>query len=331
MARISDIVTSDCEFADCAIMMTSAPRVLLLDYPGALASAVLGLVDILTHAGLRPETVRPQDMTAADWANMPGASAILLPPAATAPDPVAHPDLPRWIADQAQQGALICSACVGVIWVAAAGLDAGRPVTTHWGAGHNLQRHWPDLQINTDRLVIEYDDLVTAGGLMAWVDLARIVIERLCGHAKMLETARHFVVDPCRRDQRRFQRFQPQFDHGDAKVAEAQHGLARDLAHPPALPLLAQRLGLSPRSLQRRFQRATGLTVTQYLQQLRVEHAKTLLADSALPVAEVAAQSGYQDLPAFHRVFGRISGQTPAAFRKSLRDMTKGGACGTAL
>ncbi|MDA5557591.1 GlxA family transcriptional regulator [Shimia sp. MMG029] len=291
--------------------MPNAPTVILA-YPGALQSAVLGLNDFFTHTDLHPKIVSNGD----DLPRSP--AAILLPPAAEQVAPEDHPELVSYLQRSAAAGSLICSACVGVSWIAAAGIDFGRTVTTHWGVAPQLRKTWPHLQIDTDRLVIEHQNLVTAGGMMAWVDLALIVIERLAGHEVMLNTARHFIVDPVRRDQRRFQRFQPNVDHGDQQILRAQHELERALQETLSVAQLAEVAGVSPRSLQRRFTAATGFTLTQYMQKLRIERAKSLLADSRLPVAEVAAQSGYRDLPAFHRVFSRITGMTPTSFRKSV-------------
>ncbi|WP_068115916.1 GlxA family transcriptional regulator [Tropicimonas marinistellae] len=287
----------------------------ILAYPGAMQSSVLGLSDMLSFAGLSP-TLVAQEAEKAD-----SAGAIILPPAAHQPDPGTAPWIPEWLRSCARDGVLVCSACVGVTWIAAAQLDAGRAVTTHWGIGSEIRKQWPDLNVDTDRLVIEYTDLVTAGGLMAWIDLALIVIERLSGHDAMLATARHFVVDPGRRDQRRFQRFNPITNHGDAMVLRAQQILEKGIQTRLPVPDLAALVGLSPRSLQRRFTDATGLSLTTYMQKQRIEQAKSLLADSNDSVAKISAAVGYGDVPAFHRVFLNHVGITPAGFRKSVRQM----------
>ncbi|MBV7393593.1 GlxA family transcriptional regulator [Mameliella sediminis] len=285
----------------------------ILAYPGAQQSAVLGLSDILAFAGLHP-------LILSEAADKPAScSAILLPPAAQTPDPGGAPWITDWLNERARQGTLICSACVGVTWIAAARIDAGRDVTTHWGIGREMQRTWPDLRIDTDRLVIEYSDLVTAGGLMAWIDLALIVIERLAGHDTMLATARHFVVDPGRRDQRRFQRFLPDFDHGDQAILRAQKRIETTLAAQHRITDLATALGLSDRSFQRRFTKATGHSLTDYVQRLRVEQARNMLADTSASVAQIANTVGYGDVPAFHRVFLKIVGMPPSAFRKAVQ------------
>lgn len=293
--------------------MPDTPSPVILAYPGALHSAVLGLSDILSFAGMTPNIVSEAE-------HKPhSASAIILPPAQSSPDPGSALWIVDWLKSSAEDGVLICSACVGVTWVAAAGIDAGRPITTHWGAGPDIKRTWPKLNVDTDRLIIEYSDLVSAGGLMAWIDLALIVIERHLGHQAMLTTARHFVVDPGRRDQRRFQRFRPHLDHGDAKILRAQQLIETGIAQQLRVADLARDIGLSPRTFQRNFKDVTGFSFSDYVQKLRIEQAKTLLADTRRSVAEIAGDVGYSDVPGFHRVFLKVTGLPPSAFRKTVK------------
>ena len=64
------------------------------------------------------------------------------------------------------------------------------------------------------------------------------------------------------------------------------------------------------------FKRATGLTFTEYLARVRIEKAKTLLLDSNRRVSEVAYEVGFQSLTHFNRVFRKIVGRSPTAYRR---------------
>lgn len=289
--------------------------VVLLSYPNAMDLAVLGLVDILGHAGLPVLVVSRPDMAPAR------ARAVILPPSAQECAPTDAPWICDWLAGQSRMGALVCSACTGVVWVAAAGIDRGRPVTTHWALEQRLRAAWPGLKLDTDRLIIGHADLVTAGGLMAWIDLALVVIERLSGRAAMQATARHFILDPGRRDQRPYRGFFPDMAHGDAPVLAVQHRIEAQVDQPLQASALAAAAGLSLRSLQRRFQSATGLSLTAYQQAVRMARARELLAETGRAVAAIAAEVGYGDLPGFHRVFSRHTGMTPGQFRRAHRHL----------
>jgi AraC-like DNA-binding protein len=66
------------------------------------------------------------------------------------------------------------------------------------------------------------------------------------------------------------------------------------------------------------FKKATGLTFTEYLSQVRIAKAKNLLLNPNLRVSEIAYDIGYQSLTHFNRTFHRITGQSPTAYRKAI-------------
>lgn len=68
--------------------------------------------------------------------------------------------------------------------------------------------------------------------------------------------------------------------------------------------------------LSRRFKKETGITVTEYLQKLRVEKACRLLSGTDLQIREIAHLVGYEDLKFFHQLFYRMLKLTPGEYRK---------------
>ena len=107
--------------------------------------------------------------------------------------------------------------------------------------------------------------------------------------------------------------------HTDESVIEAQEYLQQNYQSPLAIADLADRLQLSPRSFNRRFKQATGITASTYLQNHRLHIARELLRTSNLSVSEIADQSGYQDDSYFCSRFKMKMGQTPLAYRQSVR------------
>jgi AraC-like DNA-binding protein len=81
---------------------------------------------------------------------------------------------------------------------------------------------------------------------------------------------------------------------------------------------VARTLDVSVRTLQRRFSKH-GLLFSELVDQVRVETAKTLLQDSALPIRAVAAELGYGEPTHFSRAFKRITGNSPSDYRNHLR------------
>lgn len=104
--------------------------------------------------------------------------------------------------------------------------------------------------------------------------------------------------------------------------AKAQSGVTRALAHIHANPAqtlgcreIADMAGLSVSQCARQFRRVTGLAPHRYLLQVRVAHVKTLLQDAHRDLALIAMDAGFFDQSHMTRVFRRVTGTTPGAFR----------------
>lgn len=288
----------------------------ILAYPGCLQSAVLGLQDVLGYAATVSDNTVTVEVVSVFEISKHSYDAVILPPSAAEVEAKDVPELAGYIAHQHGEGALVCSACTGATFVAEADLAQGRALTTHWGLEQRLKSRYPDVVFDTDQLLIEYGDLVTAGGLMAWIDLSLAVIERFLGYAVAARTAGYFVVDMRRRDQRRFRRFSPQMRHGDAVILKTQHLIEAQYADASNVSDIARASGLPSRTFLRRFKLATGLTPNAYLQELRIERARDLLIETDKSVSEICFVVGYQDPPSFARLFARLTGLSPGAFRK---------------
>ncbi|WMT43439.1 helix-turn-helix transcriptional regulator [Paenibacillus sp. D2_2] len=68
------------------------------------------------------------------------------------------------------------------------------------------------------------------------------------------------------------------------------------------------------------FQKDLGDSPVNYLINRRIEGAKRLLADSDIPVHEIAARVGYSNDKYFSMLFKKVTGQTPSAFRDGKRE-----------
>lgn len=79
---------------------------------------------------------------------------------------------------------------------------------------------------------------------------------------------------------------------------------------------LAATAGLSRSHFTRAFRQSTGLPAHRYLSQRRVEHASTLLRDTALSLVEIADRCGFSSQSHFSQTFRRLTGTTPLAYRR---------------
>ena len=98
------------------------------------------------------------------------------------------------------------------------------------------------------------------------------------------------------------------------RVERTKELLARDLANPPTLEMLGQEVGCSPFYLSRIFSREVGLTIPQYLRNLRMERAAELLRSGRYNVTEAATEVGYSSLSHFSKAFCETIGCCPVLY-----------------
>lgn len=310
----------------------------LLAYSGSQAAAVSGLTDFfqvasylyaqhnratprtfrVSHWRWNTETQRCEHIFDTHPQDEPNTSlaALILPPSLGLPP---H-DLPAvlyadWIKAQHRSGTIVCSICAAAFLLAETGLLEGRPATTHWLHTDDFALRFPNVRVDTSRLLIDDGDIITAGGVMAWIDLGLNLIERFLGPSTMLATARYFLVDAAGREQRFYALFQPRFGHGDDAILKVQHWLQRSYAENLSITAMASHANLSERTFLRRFQSATGAKPMEYVQRLRINKAREELELTQSTVQEIAWKVGYGDSGAFRRAFHRIVGLSPREYR----------------
>lgn len=307
----------------------------ILLYPDVQMSAVLGLTDLFLIAdGIAGQTpavpqLRVRHLSVED--GVPGEvisstltalgsrhyDVLILPPSLSSPiDPKSAAPFASWLHARHAEGTVLASVCAGAFLLGETGLLAERAVTTHWTHAEALQDRFPAAQVDTDRLIIDGGDILSAGGLMSWTDLGLKLVDRFLGPVTMAATARMMLVDPPGREQRYYSGFVPRLTHGDAAILKAQHVLQAGEGRDARLSTLAETAGLEERTFLRRFQKATGLTATDYAQRLRVAKAQELLQFGQQPIERIAWEIGYSDSGAFRKVFLRIVGLTPGEYRQ---------------
>jgi AraC-like DNA-binding protein len=101
-------------------------------------------------------------------------------------------------------------------------------------------------------------------------------------------------------------------------IVQARAYIARHQTEEISLGEVAKAVNVSAFYFCKIFRKVTGLTFVNYLARLRVERVKELLLDPHKRISEAAFQAGFQSLSQFNRVFRRIEGQAPTAYRERL-------------
>jgi len=240
---------------------------------------------------------------------------------------IVEPDLESpfvaWLQSKHAEGVMLAAVCGGVFLLAKTGLLAGRQATTHWSFSDQFSAQFPDVLMESDHMLIDNGDILTAGGALAWADLGLRLTERLLGPAIMLETARYMNVDPPGREQRFYSGFEPRIKHGDGAILKAQDWLSARRQEALTVADIARYVGLEPRTFLRRFVAATGMNPSEYQQRLRMTRARELLEFSRSTVDEIALSVGYGDAGGFRRVFRNIVGLTPSDYRRRFSRLSR--------
>lgn len=239
-----------------------------------------------------------------------------------------HPDLVDWLKTMHGQGALMCSACSGVLLLAETGLLDDQEATIHWVYAPTFKKAFPRVRLHPERVLVatgEREQFVMSGASTSWHDLVLYLIARQLGPAAAQGVAKFFALQWHQDGLAPYVVFDPPTDHGDAVVQDAQAWLGThfSVAHP--VEEMVRRAGLPERSFKRRFKNATGHAPIAYVQRLRVEDARRRLERTAAPIDEIGWRVGYEDPAFFRRLFKRTTGISPGAYRRKFQVPRYGG------
>lgn len=237
-------------------------------------------------------------------------------------EPGRHPELVDWLTAMHERGAVLCSACSGIFVLAETGLFDGHEATIHWGYVDGFRKTFPAVPLYPERALVAAGDreqFVSCGAATSWHDLVLYLVSRWVGPTTAHAIAKFYAMQWHVEGVAPYIVFDAPTGHGDAVVEEAQQWLATHYSVATPVEELVRRSGLSERSFKRRFSVATGFPPITYVQRLRVEEGKRLLERTEEPVDEVSWRVGYEDPAFFRRLFKRVTGLSPGAYRRRFR------------
>ena len=321
--------------------LQSPYRVAALTHPHMLASSVTLPMEILTGAAQSMNRRSRQSLSFACFITVGGPVAVqsglilntqplaalgdvdlmIIPAIWRHPDRVLrqHPDHIQQIARHVSQGRLTVSVGSGSFLLAETGIMKGRSVTTHWQWFDTFANRYRDIPLERQQLITQSGQVFCVSSVNSVADL----MVYICSEIFSMRAARHIENQFSPEIRQRFSPSPvggPRDLHTDELVADAQLEIARDLRSIPSVPDLARRLGVSARTLTRRFKYATGLSIGDYVLQRRLDEAQALLRRTNLAITEVAFAVGLTDPSNFTRAFKKQIGLTPTRYRSAVRD-----------
>ncbi|TAJ88167.1 GlxA family transcriptional regulator [Reyranella sp.] len=229
---------------------------------------------------------------------------------------LAREDVLAWLRKAAPKAKRFGSVCTGAFMLAAAGLLDGKRVATHWASCERLADRFPALTVDADALYVVDGKVWTSAGVTTGIDMALALVEADLGAAAANLIARHFVLYARRPGyQSQFSPLLQAQTNADAPFAALIDWMQDNLDKPLDVPALAQWAGLSERSFYRKFTDATGKTPAHFVEGLRLDAARTLLA-KGLPLKAIAGRVGLRSSARLGQAFERRFGMAPSLFRE---------------
>lgn len=226
--------------------------------------------------------------------------------------------LKSWLRKQALFGAVLMGVETGTELLAAAGVLDGFEAAVHWDNLQGFQESYPRVNAKAQLYTLERQRLTCAGAtttldmLLGWIDQS--IDSELAREIGM-----HLLMGQVRAPA------ENQLDgdltntglYGD-KIRRAVQLMEQALEDPLDCDAIASQVGFSRRQLERQFKHQTGLTPLKYYLTLRLARAHSLLQQTRLSVAQVAACSGFGSLEHFSRTYRARFGCAPSEDRSQV-------------
>lgn len=228
-------------------------------------------------------------------------------------------DLFAWLRRIAGSGARICAVSNGSFLMAEAGLLNGMAATTHWAYFDTFETAYPKVDLKRQYLLTEDSGLYCAGSINTVADLMVHQISAFWDRDLGQKVAQQFSPEIRRPFETLAFRRQNRNLHQDEAMASIQAQMQSAPERNWTTEELAALVDMSARNLSRRFQRATGQTIKQYLLALRLQLAMDWLRHSDLSIADIAAQLGFGDSSYFSKCFRQHFSESPGHYRRQSR------------
>lgn len=230
-----------------------------------------------------------------------------------------NPETIHWLQRQHRMGASIASVCTGAFLLAATGLLDGKTATTHWGFMDLFRERYPLVDLKPEKLITDEGNLYCAGALSAGIDLSIYLVGKFCGHEVAIACSKALMHDMGRQSQAPYSVLQFQKKHADEAVLAAQVWLEEHFVEPVDIHVMARAHGMSRRTFERRFKKATGDTPLFYLQKTRVEAAKKMIETERATFDEISYRIGYENSSHFREIFKKHTGLLPTQYERYFR------------
>jgi transcriptional regulator GlxA family with amidase domain len=226
----------------------------------------------------------------------------------------------RWLKRISPRVRRIGSVCTGAMLLARAGLLDGRRATTHWNWCQTLIKRAPRAEVDPHPIFVRDENVYTSAGVTAGMDLALALVEEDHGSRLALQVARNLVLYLRRPGgQSQFSAALSLQLTDRTPLRELEAWVLDNLHKPLTVPVLAQRVAMSPRNFARVFNKELKTTPAKFVERLRVEAARRRLEESHNSMEIIASECGFGNINSMRNVFQRTLKIAPGQYRHHFR------------
>lgn len=279
------------------------------------------------------------DVTASNGMAMTGTEAVsnhmsdvdmIVVSASWTPEAFASPPVLAWLRRQERRGAMIGGIDTGAFVLAYGGLLGGHLAAVHFEHHASFLEIFSSEKLSQEAFSLDHNRFSSAGGTAA-TDLALALLSRLDGPAAAREAARYLyhhsfadrpeMMPPQEANTAALQTTGGQSlpPHLPQKLEDVIRMMEDHLENVLAIEVFAARVRLSQRQLERYFKAHLNTTPVKYYLQRRLNHARSMVTQTSLPMIEVAMASGFTSQEHFSRSYRKAFGVAPSADRQISR------------
>ncbi len=236
----------------------------------------------------------------------------------------ASPKLLASLRKAARVGAQLGSVCTGSEILARAGLLQGYRCTVHWEEIDSFAETFPDLDITSSLFEIDRDRFTCSGGT-APLDMMINAIANEHGRDLAMQVS-ELMLHNSVREPATAQRFsiQERLGASHPKLLSAISSMEANLETPLSLKEVASLVGCSIRQLERVFSTSLNTTPGRYYLTLRLEKARRLIVQTAMPILDIAFATGFSSAAHFSKTYRDVFHRTPSEERRRAAPYTDG-------
>lgn len=212
-----------------------------------------------------------------------------------------------WLRGNFDRKVNIASVCSGSLILAEAGILDEKRCTSHWKCIDYFRHHYPRVNIVSDCLYANDDNVFTSAGMTSGIDMALSIVEQQHGPILAAKVAREMVVYLRRHESNTQETIYLDYrTHFSPGVHKVQDHILSNPSRNFTLEELASVASMSTRTLTRLFKRSTGHTINEFKTAVRLELARTLQGNTDYTADKIASLCGFESARQLRRLQSKL-------------------------